>query len=138
MRSRTGNEVVENIHYFDKKGKEITERKWNKTPKSLRGPTKTTISVGSDWSVWSDPYVTSGSLFNSPSPRRYVQLDLRLISDDPNAAPSINALHLNTENPIALKTRAEVFPSQVEPGVKRTLRILSCRPLAGARRALTA
>ena len=119
VRSRTGNEVAENIHYFDKKGKEITERKWNKTPSSLRGPTKTTISVGSDWSVWSDPYVTSGALFNSPSPRRYAQLDLRLISDDPNAAPSINALHLNMENPIALETRAEVFPSQVEPGVKK-------------------
>ena len=119
LRSRTGNEVVENIHYFDKKGKEITERKWNKTPKSLRGPTEVTISVGSDWSVWSDPYVTSGALFSSPSPRRYVQLDLRLISDDPNAAPSINALHLNAENPIALETRAEVFPSQVEPGVKK-------------------
>ena len=85
----------------------------------MRGPTETTISVGSDWSVWSDPYVTSGALFNSPSPRRYAQLDLRLISDDPNAAPSINALHLNTENPIALETRAEVFPNQVEPGVKK-------------------
>ena len=119
VRSRTGNEVVENVHYFDKKGKEITERKWNKTPKSLRGPTETTISVGSDWSVWSDPYVASGALFNSPSPRRYAQLDLRLISTDPNAAPSINALHLNMENPIALETRAEVFPSQVEPGVKK-------------------
>ena len=119
LRSRTGGEVVENLHYFDKKGKEITERKWDKTPSSLRGPTETTISVGSDWSVWSDPYVTSGALFSSPSPRRYVQLDLRLISDDPNSAPSINALHLNAENPIALETRAEVFPSQVEPGVKK-------------------
>ena len=119
LRSRTGGEVVENVHYFDKKGKEITERKWNKTPKTLRGPTKTTISVGSDWSVWSDPYVTSGALFSSPSPRRYVRLDLRLISDDPNAAPAINALHLNAENPIALQTRAEVFPSIVEPGVKK-------------------
>lgn len=119
LRSRTGGAVVENLHYFDKKGKEITERKWNRTPKSLRGPTKTTISVGSDWSVWSDPYVASGALFSSPSPRRYVQLDLRLISDDPNAAAAVNALHLNVENPIALATRAEIFPSQVEPGVRK-------------------
>ena len=27
LRSRTGGEVVENVHYFDKKGKEITERR---------------------------------------------------------------------------------------------------------------
>lgn len=118
VRSRTGNEIVENLHFFDKKGKEITERKWEKTPSSLRGPTETTISIGSDWSIWSDPYVVSGTLFNSPSPRRYAQLDLRLISDDPNAAPSLSSLHLNVENPIALATRAEVFPAEVQPGVK--------------------
>ncbi len=119
VRSRTGNEIVEEVHYFDKKGKEITERKWNKTPSSLRGPTKTAISIGSDWSIWSDPYVLSGDFFASPSPRRYAQLDLRLISDDPNVAPSISALNLNVENPIAIETRAEIFPAEVEPGLKK-------------------
>lgn len=118
VRSRTGNEIVEEIHFFDKKGKEITKRKWEKTPSSLRGPTEISISVGSDWSIWSDPYVVSGTLFSSPSPRRYAQLDLRLVSDDPNVAASVNSLHLNVENPIALATRAEVFPAEVSPGVK--------------------
>jgi hypothetical protein len=118
VRSRTGNEIVEEIHFFDKKGKEITERKWEKTPSSLRGPTKILISVGDDWSIWSDPYVSSGTFFNSPSPRRFAQLDLRLISNDPNVAPSISSLHLNVENPIALETRAEIFPAEVKPGVE--------------------
>ena len=118
VRSRTGNEIVEEIHFFDKKGKEITKRKWEKTPSSLRGPTEISISVGSDWSIWSDPYVVSGTLFSSPSPRRYAQLDLRLVSDDPNVAASVSSLHLNVENPIALATRAEVFPAEVSPGIK--------------------
>ncbi|MEE3259297.1 MAG: FlgD immunoglobulin-like domain containing protein [Candidatus Latescibacterota bacterium] len=118
VRSRTGNEIIEELHYYDKKGKEITERKWNKTPSSLRGPTETSISIGTDWSIWSDPYISSGTLFASPSPRQYAQLDLRLVSDDPDVAPSISSLHLNVENPIALATRAEVFPAEVQPGVK--------------------
>lgn len=118
VRSRTGNEIVEEIHFFDKKGKEITKRKWEKTPSSLRGPTEISISVGSDWSIWSDPYVVSGTLFRSPSPRRYAQLDLRLVSDDPNVTASVSSLHLNVENPIALATRAEVFPAEVSPGIK--------------------
>jgi hypothetical protein len=62
--------------------------------------------------------VVSGELFKSPSPRRYAQLDVRLISNDPEVAPSISALHLNVENPIALATAAEVFPAEVQPGVK--------------------
>jgi len=118
VRSRTGNHVVEEIHYFDKNGKEITPRKWEKTPNSLRGPTETTISSGDDWSPWSEPYTYSGELFNSPSPRRYVQLELRMISDDPQVAPSLAALHLNVENPIALQTRGEIAPPQVQPGIE--------------------
>ena len=118
VRSRTGDEIIEEILYFDKKGKEITKRKWEKTPKSLRGPTESSFSIGTDWSIWSDPYVVSGELFKSPSPRRYAQLDVRLISNDPEVAPSISALHLNVENPIALATAAEVFPAEVQPGVK--------------------
>ena len=116
--SRTGNNVVEETHYFDKKGKEITKRKWEKTPSSLRGPTEASISIGDDWSPWSEPYTSSGELFASPSPRKYVQLAVQLISDDPQVAPSLSALHLNTENPIALETQGEVHPPQVEPGIE--------------------
>ena len=115
--TRTGDDVLEEDHYFDKKGKEITQRKWDKTPKSLRGPVETAISVGEGWSIWSDAYTTSGELFKSPSPRRYTQLRVRLISEDPQVAPSLSELHLNLENPIALQTLAEVHPRQVEPGV---------------------
>ena len=114
--SRTGDNVVEVVHYFDKKGKEITQKKWEKTPSSLRGPTETTISADDDWSIWSEAYTASGELFSSPSPRQYVQLEVRLFADDPQVAPRLSALHLNMENPIALQTRGEVHPHQVQPG----------------------
>ncbi|MBT4496458.1 MAG: hypothetical protein HOC74_01980 [Gemmatimonadetes bacterium] len=114
--SRTGNNVVEETHYFDKKGKEITKRKWEKTPSSLRGPTEASISIGDDWSPWSEPYTFSGELFASPSPRKYVQLKVLLLSDDPRVASTLSALHLNMENPIALQMLGEVYPAQVQPG----------------------
>ena len=114
--SRTGDNVVEVVHYFDKKGKEITQKKWEKTPSSLRGPTETTISADDDWSIWSEAYTASGELFSSPSPRQHVQLEVRLFADDPQMAPTLSALHLNMENPIALQTRGEVSPRQVQPG----------------------
>ena len=114
--SRTGNQIIEEIHYFDKKGKEITQRKWEKTPSSLRGPIEPTISIGDDWSPWSEPYTFSGELFKSPSPRKYVQLRMRLLSDDPPVAPTLSALHLNMENPIALQMLGEVHPAEVQPG----------------------
>ena len=114
--SRTGNQIVEEIHYFDKKGKEITPRKWEKTPSSLRGPTETTISIGDDWSPWSEPYTFSGEFFKSPSPREFVQLKMRLLSEDPQVAPTLSALHLNMENPIALQMLGEVYPAEVQPG----------------------
>lgn len=43
---------------------------------------------------------------------------MRLLSDDPAQAPALSALHLNIEDPIALATRGEVFPAQVQPGVE--------------------
>ncbi|MBI2505526.1 MAG: hypothetical protein HYW07_20120 [Candidatus Latescibacteria bacterium] len=114
--TRSGNEIAEQVHYFDKKGKEITQKKWEKTPTTQRGPVDTTQAIGSDWSIWSPAYTASGELFKSPSPRQYVQVEVRLVSDDPQAAATVEGLHLNVENPIALQTAGEVYPQQARPG----------------------
>jgi hypothetical protein len=116
VRSRTGDEIQEEEHFFNKSGKEITQRKWEKTPSSLRGPVEVTRAVGSDWSIWSDPYVVSGEYFRSPSPRRYTQLQVRLMSDDPAVAPTLSALHLDVGSPMAVETRGEIYPAVVKPG----------------------
>ena len=116
VRSRTGDEVQEENHFFDKTGKEITQRKWEKTPSTLRGPVEVTRGVGSDWSIWSDPYVVSGEYFRSPSPRRYTQLQVWLMTDDPAVAPSLSGLHLDVGSPMAVETRGEIYPSVVKPG----------------------
>ncbi len=119
VRSRTGNEVVEKSYYFDKTGKEVTQRQWERTPSSLRGPVEVTQANGSDWSQWSDPYVASGAYFRSPSPRRYTQLQVRMMTDDPSVVPSLSALHLQVDNPMATEANGEIYPPVANPGEER-------------------
>ncbi len=116
IRTRTGNGVNAQYTFYDKNGKSVTESRYNKLIPSFRGIIDTSVAVSDDWSIWSEPYTSSGELFKSPSPRRYAQVEIHLLSDDPAVAPSLSALHLNVEKPLALATRGEVFPVQVEPG----------------------
>ena len=46
IRTRTGNEVLETYTYYDKNGKEVTERKYNKLIPSFKGPIDTTLAAG--------------------------------------------------------------------------------------------
>ena len=130
--TRTGNEVVEEVRYYDKKGKEITQKKWEKTPATQRGPVDTLQSIGSDWSIWSPAYTRSDELFKSPSPRQYLQVEVRLLSEDPQATATLRALHLNYENPIAIQTAGEVYPQQVQPGEAKEFTYFT-RPTFGGR-----
>ena len=116
IRTRTGNGVNEQYTFYDKNGKTVTEARYNKLIPSFRGAIDTSVAVSDDWSIWSEPYTFSGELFKSPSPRRYAQVEIHLLSDDPAVAPSLSALHINVENPLALATRGEVIPVQVLPG----------------------
>ena len=38
IRTRTGNQVIERLIYHDKNGKEITQKRWEKTPSSPARP----------------------------------------------------------------------------------------------------
>ena len=78
LRTRTGNEVLETYTYRDKNGKEVTERRYNKLIPSFKGPIDTTLATGGDWSPWSRIYSFSGEAFLSPSPRRYLEIDVRM------------------------------------------------------------
>ena len=117
FRSRSGNEVVEELHYFDKNGKEITQRKWDKTPSSLRGPVETTLKPGSDWSPWSESYTTSGTPFQSPSPRSLFQLEVEFATVDPLAEAVLQSLTVEYTRPLARLALGEIAPQQVQPGL---------------------
>ena len=118
LRSRSGDEVEEEVRYFDKNGKEVTERKWNKLIKSFRGPVETTFKPGSDWSPWSEEYLVPGTAFRSPSPRRFFQLEVELLASNPLAGASVEELVVNFTRPLAGEAVGEIFPQQVNPGME--------------------
>ena len=120
LRSRSGDELAQLFTFYDKNLKEVTEKRWNKLIPSFRGPIDTTSSPGGDWSPWSNIYAASGQTFLSPSLRRYVKLDARLVSDSPLRAPSLDWVSLDFAEPIAERVSAEIYPFQVEPGAAVT------------------
>ena len=118
VRSRTGNEVNPVFVFHDKNGKVVTEKKYGKLIPSFRGSIDTLITPGGDWSPWSKVYSESGEFFQSPSPRQYMELDVRLISDDPTSGASIDWLAVNFTPPLAEQTLGEIYPLQADPGVE--------------------
>lgn len=122
LRSRSGVEVDREIYYYDKNGREVTERRYGQLIASFRGPIDTVTTVSAGWSGWSEAYLESGSAFRSPSPRRYLQLEAELLSDDASAAAALGAIHLDYTRPLATQAIAEVLPARVEPGTPTTFR----------------
>ncbi|NKB66489.1 MAG: hypothetical protein GKR89_05470 [Candidatus Latescibacteria bacterium] len=120
FRSRSGNEVVEEIHYFDKNGKELTQRRWEKLIKSFRGPVESILTPGAEWSPWSESYTRPGTPFGSPSPRRYFQLEAEFTATDPMAAAILEALTVEYTRPLASQALGEIAPQQVQPGLNQT------------------
>ena len=95
MRSRSGNTLQELYTFYDKKGEEVTETRYGSLPKVIRGPIDTTVVVGADWGAWSNFYQFSGEAFKSETPRRFIQLELILSTEDPAVAPVLHALALD-------------------------------------------
>ncbi len=118
LRSRSGNLLETAVAFYDRDNKEITEKQWNRRIPSFRGPIDTTFVIGNDWSPWSSPYAASGDHFLSPSPKRYVELEARLIASAKGRA-TLDWVALDFSEPLAAEVVGEVYPVQVEPGVAR-------------------
>ena len=100
IRSRTGDTLSEVQFFFDKNGNEIPEGRWNKLPKSQKQDVVIENKISSDWSGWSQIYKLPGQEFRSPSPRKLIQLDVRLKTDDPEVSPRLNSITLDFDDPI--------------------------------------
>ncbi len=115
LRSRSGNALAPIYTFHNKIGEEITEEKWNSSPKVLRGPVDSTLVVGEDWDAWSNVYQFSGETFKSQSPRRFVQLELILATDDPEVAPTVNTLSIEFDAALLLSAHGRVEPRSAPP-----------------------
>jgi hypothetical protein len=129
VRSRTGNVLDIRTTFHDKNGKEVTEKKWENLIPSFRGPIDTAFVVGTDWSPWSRAYGLSGEDFQSPSPRRYLELEARLVSESPELAASLDWLSVEFSEPLAEGVVGEIFPVEVAPGIEHEFSYFVKAPL---------
>ncbi len=118
IRSRTGNEIVQESVFHDKNDKVVTEKRYGKLIPSFRGRIDTLLNPGGDWSSWSKAYSVSGEIFQSPSPRQFMELNVRLTSDDGASGASLDWLGVNFSAPLAEATLGEIYPLQADPGVE--------------------
>ena len=116
VRSRTGNDLQMDITYHDKNGRVVTERKYNKLIPSFKGRIDTALSPGANWSPWSKLYLQSGEPFASPSPRQYAELDIALVSEQPDVGAALDWLEIEFGDPVAQEVVGEIFPVEVQPG----------------------
>ena len=118
IRTRSGDEVIEERRYFDAVGQEISEEEWEAIRyEKNRGEVLVREIPGPGWSNWSAAYLTSGEPFKSPSPRRFVQAQLRLLTQEPLRTAQMKSLRLKLAPPLVDQTFAEVWPIDgVEPG----------------------
>ncbi|MCK5120057.1 MAG: hypothetical protein KAQ78_10750 [Candidatus Latescibacteria bacterium] len=112
MRSTSGDSLIQEFIYYDSGGMEISRTQWEKTPQSRRGPKVTIEKPGNDWSPWSSVYRYSGEPFLSPSPRRYVKFQMKLRSQDSDAAPCLKSVSLHFTDPFVQRIFGEIGPSE--------------------------
>ena len=116
LSSRSGNTLDAEVIHRTPEGKKITQRQWERRIPSFRGPIDTVFVPGADWSPWSPVYLESDQPFQSPSMRRYVQLEGRLVSGDPAVGAQLDWVVLDFSEPLAQQVAAELAPVLVQPG----------------------
>ena len=136
IRTRTGDRLIEVTEHYGSGGEPKTEAEYNKLPKGFQGrsfPASSPAAVGVAGVNVTRP---QGELVTSPSPRRYMQIQARLLSTDPEVAASLRAVRVQFTPPVASRTLAEVWPSEVPFGEERDFYSLSSffcrRPAWGA------
>ena len=129
IQTRTGNQLAEEFRYFDKGGKEVSPEAYSKLSFFTKGEIDTLEVAGADWSPWSAPYEASGAVISSPSPRQYLLLRARLLSEDPMLAAGLSAIRVNFAAPLARQILGELEPGTVEElGTKQDLSLF-IRPI---------
>ena len=111
VRTRSGDDLIEEMIYFDRYGREISENRWeNIRNKEHRGPVITNELIGPRWSNWSEEYQINETRFKSPNPRRMIQIQVRLRSTDPYRSAELRGLYVDVDPPLVGQFVAEIWP----------------------------
>lgn len=111
VRTRSGDDLIEEIRYFDRYGREISESRWkNIRNKQHRGAVVINELIGPRWSNWSEEYQMIEEQFNSPNPRRMMQAQIRLRTTDPYRAAELRSFQVDFDPPLVDQFVAEIWP----------------------------
>lgn len=117
IRTRSGDDLVVEEHYYNSQGQEISKARWESARETNRGPVERREVPGPGWSNWSAVYQASGQAFLSFNPRRLVQVQARLLTREPLRCARLRRLVLGLSPPLADQALAEVWPVDgVAPG----------------------
>ena len=123
IRTRTGDQLLQQIRYFDSNGIEKTAAEHKKLLAFLKGPIDTSFAIGPGWSAWSQQYQQPGDPVTSPSLRKFMQIQARLLSEDRQLSPALENISVELHTPVALGLRAEVWPLEAQVGVLDTFEV---------------
>ncbi|NKB71152.1 MAG: hypothetical protein GKR89_29120 [Candidatus Latescibacteria bacterium] len=123
VRTRTGDRLIEVTEYYGSGGEFKTQEDYDKLPTSFQGPIVTRKVPGGGWSSWSQKYLQPGDPITSPSPRRFAQIQVRLLSKSPEVAAQFRSVRVNFRPPVAHRSLAEVWPNNVPLGEDQDLQV---------------
>ncbi len=123
LRTRSGNQLIQQVRFYDSNGIEKTAAEHKKLLAFLRGPIDTSFAIGPGWSAWSQQYQQSGDPVTSPSLRKFMQIQARLLSEDRQIAPALQNISVELHTPVALGLQAEVWPPEAQVGILDTFEV---------------
>jgi len=115
VQTRTGDVVDTVWTYYKKIGKrlkEVTREEYLRLPERLRHKEFKDIKPGTGWSDWSSLYPQEGP-FLSPSPCRYVQFRVKLVTERRDVAPTFKGLWIDVTEPLVKEAIGSLEPREV-------------------------
>ena len=100
VQTQTGNGFQNIKRYYLANGKEVTKDAYEAAKSRQRGDIVDERIRDVSWSDWSNPHVFSGQAFQSPTPRKWLQARVTLISDDPEVFPKLRSLTFVANDPV--------------------------------------
>lgn len=113
VETQTGNGFQKVTRYYLTNGNEVTKEEYEATKALRRGEIVEDLVRDPTWSGWSPPHRFPGQGFLSPTPRQWLRVRVKLISDDPEAMPSLRSLSLIMNTPVVGNgLSGEIFPRE--------------------------
>jgi hypothetical protein len=122
IRTRTGDQVEEILHYYCRNGEECSKKDYDREASLFpdSGPIILEQRPDTTWSGWSAPYLKSGDPFASPSPRKFLLIEAKLVGKGADLAPTLDWVKLFFTDPVAQELRGHVSPATAALAVAAT------------------